>query len=184
MSVGRSDWSLIKPTFCFLFPPPFFQNINFFLNFVPPSKNKLQMQTQRQRWFLTTNKRQIRWLRIFSLGRWLQILHLVDTLLTPCWHLVDTLLVISSKCANVRMCNVQLWQHDISAMPFIHCHSQIFSCKVDNTFFPVAMTKYFPLTSLMRHGACWAFNINIDMLLKRCGTRTQLNKPFSHKYWW
>ena len=82
--MGRSDCSIIKTSYFGSPPPPFFKI--FFLDLVPPSK-KLQMQTQIQ---TKTEKMTC----IFFIERWLQILHLADSLLTPCWHFVDTLLTI------------------------------------------------------------------------------------------
>ena len=82
--MGRSDCSIIKNPY-FGSPLPHFSKY-FFLDLVPPSK-KLQMQTQIQ---TKTEKMTC----IFFIERWLQILHLADSLLTPCWQFVDTLLTI------------------------------------------------------------------------------------------
>ena len=115
---------LLKPTFWF--PPPFFQNI-FFLDLVPPSK-KLQMQTQIQ---TKTEKMTC----IFFIERWLQILHLADPLLTPCWQLYkcNTLLTLCWHLAD-NCTSVTTWHFDILPMPevFMQCG-----------FSPGAVTKYF-----------------------------------------
>ena len=168
MSVGRSDWPIIKTPI--LFPPPLhFSKISiFFWTSSLPPKTNYKCKHKYEDYFLTTNKRQIRWLAFFPremITNLTPCWHLVDTLLTPCWHLVGHF----SKCANVQMCNVQLWQHDIFCnafppLPWPNIFMQSGQC-----IFPVAMTKYFPLTSLMCHGARWALNINIDLLLRRCG---------------
>ena len=68
-------------THILVFPPPIFKI--FFLDLVPPSK-KLQMQTQIQRLFLTTNEDRKDDLHIFHRE--------MITNLTPCRQLVDTLL--------------------------------------------------------------------------------------------
>ena len=166
MLVGRSDCSIIK-THILFFPPLYFSKISFFFwtSSLPPKNKITNANTNTKDNFLTTNKKTDKMTSHFSLGSWLQI-----------WRLVGHF----SKCANVQMCNVQLWRHDIflqclfNMTFFLQClfsiaMAKIFSCKVDNAFFPVAMTKYFPLPSLMCHGARWALNINIDLLLRRCG---------------
>ena len=83
--MGRSDCSIIKTSYIGFPPPPFFQNIFFWTSSLPPKNYKCKHKYKR---------RQKRWLAYFFIERWLQILHLADSLLTPCWHFVDTLLTI------------------------------------------------------------------------------------------
>ena len=143
MSLGRSDWSHIKPTFCFP-PPPFFPKYQSFFGPRPSlQKQNYKCKHKYKDNFLTTNKRQIRWLRIFSLGSWLQIWHLVDTLLTPCWHLVDTLLVIFP---NVRMYKCAMCNCDnmtFSAMPSSLAMAKYFHAKWTIHFFQLPWPNIF-----------------------------------------
>ena len=166
MSVGRSDCSIIKTHI--LFPPPLhFSKISFFFwtSSLPP-KNKLQMQTQIRRLFSDDKQKTDKMTCIFSSGDDYKS----DTLLTPCWSFF-------------QMCNctiVTTW-HSF-AMPFFHC--QMFSCKVDNTFSPVAMTKYFPLTSLM-FTAIVELSISTLIFVKKVWEqKLNLTNHFHTSIWW
>ena len=79
----EAEWLTLLLNPHFLSPPPF-QNTKVFFGPRPSlQKNKITIaNTNTKDNFLTTNKRQIRWLRIFSLGSWLQIWRLVVTT----WH--------------------------------------------------------------------------------------------------
>ena len=127
-----------------LVPPPFFKI--FFLDLVPPSKKQITNANTNTKIIFWRQTKTDKMTCIFFIGRWLQIWHLVDSLLTPCWHLVDTLLTPCWSFFQMCNCTIVTTWHSF-AMLFFHC--QMFSCKVDNTFSPVAMTKHFPLTSLM-----------------------------------
>ena len=83
--MGRSDCSIIKTPYFGSPPSPIFQNIFFWTSSLPPKNYKCKHKYKR---------RQKRWLAYFFIERWLQILHLADSLLTPCWQFVDTLLTI------------------------------------------------------------------------------------------
>ena len=163
-----------------LVPPSIFSKY-FFLDLVPPSK-KLQMQTQIQRLFSDDKQRQIRWLAYFFIGRWLQIWHLVDSLLTPCWQLVNTLLTPCWHLADtllVIFSNVQLY----------NCNNLTFLCNaflplpnvfMQSGFSPVAVTKYFLLTSLMFTAIIEQSISTLIFVKEGVGIRIQSNKPFSH----
>ena len=174
MSVGRSDCSIIKTHILFFPPPLFFQNIIFFLDLVPPSKKtNYKCKHKYEDYFLTTNKRQIRWLAFFPRE--------MITNLTPCWHLVDTLLTPCWSFFQMCNCTIVTTWHSF-AMPFFHC--QMFSCKVDNTFSPVAMTKYFPLTSLM-FTAIVELSISTLICVKKVWElELNLTNHFHTSIWW
>ena len=163
MLVGRSDCSIIKkPTFWFP-PPPFFK-ISFFFGPRPSlQKTNYKCKHKYEEYFLTTNKRQIRWLAFFPRE--------MITNLTPCWHLVDTLLVIFS--------NVQLY----------NCNNLTFLCNaflplpnvfMQSGFSPVNVTKYFLLTFLMFTAIIELLISTLIFVKEGVGIRIQSNKPFSH----
>ena len=152
-------------------PSPIFQNIFFGPR---PSLQKITNANTNTKIIFWRQTKTDKMTCIFFIGRWLQIWHLVDSLLTPCWHLVGHFF----KCAIV-----QLWQLDIFfSMPFFHC--QMFSCKVDNTFSPVAMTKYFPLTSLM-FTAIVELSISTLICVKKVWElELNLTNHFHTSIWW
>ena len=144
MSVGRSDWPIIKTHI--LFPPPLhFSKISFFFGPRPSlQKTNYKCKHKYEDYFLTTNKRQIRWLAFFPRE--------MITNLTPCWHLVDTLLTPCwsffqmCKCTNVQCAIVTTWHflqclssiamakyfHAKWTIHFSSCHDQIFSIDFPN----------------------------------------------------
>ena len=127
------DCSIIKTHI--LFPPPsIFPKYHFFLDLVPPSKKtNYKCKHKYEDYFLTTNKRQIRWLAFFPRE--------MITNLTPCWHLVDTLLTPCWSFFQMCNCTIVTTWHSF-AMPCFHC--QMFSCKVDFLQLPWPNTFYWP----------------------------------------
>jgi len=161
---------LLKPTFCFP-PPPFSQNIIFFWTSSLPPKNKSQMQTQIRRLFSDDKQKTDKMTCIFSSGDDYKS----DTLLTPCWHLVDTLLVIFS--------NVQLYNCD--NLTFL-CNAflPLPNVSMQSGFSPVAMTKYFPLTSLM-FTAIVELSISTLIFVKKVWElELNLTNHFHTSIWW
>ena len=137
MSVGRSDWPIIKTPI--LFPPPsIFPKYQFFFGPRPSLQKQITNANTNTKIIFWRQTKTDKMTCIFFIGRWLQIWHLVDSLLTPCWHLSDTLLTPCWSFFQMCNCTIVTTWHSF-AMPFFHC--QMFSCKVE--------TKYFPLTSLM-----------------------------------
>ena len=143
--MGRSDCSIIKNPHFGSPPPPFFKIFFFWTSSLPPKR--LQMQTQIQRLFLTTNEDRKDDLHIFHRE--------MITNLTPCWQLVNTLL---TPCWQLYKCNnlTFLWQM------FDKCfHAKwVFSRCSDQVLSNV-------------HGNYWAVNINIDFVKEGVGIRIQ-----------
>ena len=153
MLVGRSDCSIIKnPHFG---PPPIFQNIFFGPR---PSLQKITNANTNTKVIFWRQTKTEKMTCIFFIERWLQIWHLADSLLTPCWHLAD-------NCTSVTT-----WHS------FDKCLTNVF---MQSGFSPGAVTKYFLMfTAIIEQ------SISTLILLKKVWElEFNLNKPFSHNWW-
>ena len=174
----KGDCSIIKNPH-FGSPPPFFK---IFFFGPRPSLQKITNANTNTKIIFWRQTKTDKMTCIFFIGRWLQIWHLVDSLLTPCWQLVNTLLTPCWHLADtllVIFSNVQLY----------NCNNLTFLCNaflplpnvfMQSGFSPVNVTKYFLLTFLMFTAIIELLISTLIFVKEGVGIRIQSNKPVSH----